>query len=90
MDQIAKPQQSDDVIAESFDDVQDVNAMIESAWAIENLLVDFRNRRSGTIHPWAMPSLDNAIGAIQACQSHLRAAKHHIETPDPAAFVAEK
>lgn len=35
------------------------------------------------LHPWAMPSLANAIGSIQSCVSNLRAARHHIETPEP-------
>lgn len=81
----------DSLTEQTNEDVEAINAILDSAWAIENLLVDFRNRRGGAIHPWALPSLANAIGSIQATQSHLRAAKHHLETPEPSAeFVKEK
>ena len=50
----------------------------------EQALKDFRDQHRETMHPWALPSLANAIGAAQAFQSHLRAAKEHMEMPEIA------
>ncbi len=57
--------------------------MIETQAEMEKLLTDFRKAYAEEIHPWALNPLANAIGSIQACQSHLKAAKDHIETPEP-------
>lgn len=51
----------------------------------ENRLKRFRDETRGTIHPWTYPSIENAIGALQAAQSHLRAVVQHLETPEVVA-----
>jgi hypothetical protein len=86
MDQVTKPKLT------TADANLDMETACSLARELEQFLVKFRDDFRGMIHPWSMPSLANAIGAIQACQSHLRAAKHHIETPtpDPTAGVSEK
>ena len=61
----------------------DIQAAITIADGLENYLKKFREEFQGEIHPWSLLPLANAIGSVRACQSHLRAVKHAIETPNP-------
>jgi hypothetical protein len=72
--------------------IKTIDGAIDDAKIIEKLIVDLRNDYGPQLHPWPMPSLANAIGSIQHAIGDLKAAKHHIESPevDPTSGVAEK
>ena len=61
-----------------------INDALGDAAVVEKWITDVREKFGPELHPWSLPSLAHAIGAIQAARSHLRAAKHHIESPEPA------
>lgn len=65
------------------DAIKVIDGAIDDAEIIERWIVDLRERYGSQLHPWAMPSLANAIGSIQHAIGDLKAAKHHIETPEP-------
>lgn len=64
--------------------IQVIDEQVADLTAMEKALHDAREVWRGSIHPWAMPSLANAIGSIQHAIVDLKAARHHIETPEPA------
>jgi hypothetical protein len=65
------------------DAIDIINNAIDDAKVIEKWIVDLREKYGPQLHPWAMPSLTNAIGSIQHAIGDLKHAKHHIETPEP-------
>lgn len=65
------------------DAIKIIDRAIDDAKIIEKWIVDLRQEFGTRIHPWAMPSLANAIGSIQHAIGDLKHAKHHIETPEP-------
>lgn len=64
-------------------ELETIGFIIMGLTEYEQLIGDFRNAYRESLHPWAMPSLTNAIGSIQHAISDLKHAKHHIETPEP-------
>lgn len=71
-------------MAELRCDVRAIEATIGNLRASEISITNFRDACGKTIHPWALPSLANAIGSIQHAISDLKSARRHIEMPMPA------
>lgn len=63
--------------------IERINGAIDDIQIVERWIVQVRDKLGPQLHPWAMPSLANAIGSIQHAISDLKSAKHHIETPVP-------
>lgn len=56
-----------------------IGKALNDANILETSIIDIRQEFGSQLHPWSLLPLANAIGSIQAFQSHLRAAKYQIE-----------